>query len=119
MISNKIRERIKSVGARYWAGDNISQFISEEEKKELIDEVTEKFEGVLDSLLIDRENDPNSMGTGRRLAKMYVKEIMSGRYDPAPNATAFPNEGDNRYEGMLVGKECTCILRKKIVFHLI
>jgi len=57
---------------------------------------------VLDSLLIDLYNDPNSMGTARRLAKMYVNEIMSGRYDPAPNATAFPNEGEDRYTGMLV-----------------
>jgi GTP cyclohydrolase I len=37
---------------------------------------------------------------------MYVNELMSGRYDPAPSATAFPNEPDNvtneKYEGMLV-----------------
>ena len=46
---------------------------------------------VLDSLIIDRYNDPNSKDTGRRLAKMYINEIMSGRYEPMPNATAFPN----------------------------
>ena len=33
---------------------------------------------------------------------MYINEIMSGRYDPMPAATAFPNDGENRYEGMLV-----------------
>ena len=27
---------------------------------------------------------------------------MAGRYDPAPDATAFPNDGTDRYEGMLV-----------------
>jgi GTP cyclohydrolase IA len=53
-------------------------------------------------LLIDRENDPNSKGTARRLAKMYFNEIMAGRYDPAPDATAFPNDSVDRYEGMLV-----------------
>lgn len=102
-ISEKIKQRIKADGARYWAGDNISKYIeSEEEKNALINELHEKFDSVLDSLIIDRETDPNSIGTGRRLAKMYVNEIMSGRYDPAPSATAFPNDSEDRYEGMLV-----------------
>ena len=102
-ISQKIKNRIQSAGGRFWAGDNISQYIeSEEEKAALIDELQQKFDAVLDSLIIDRETDPNSMGTGRRLAKMYVNEIMAGRYDPRPDATAFPNDSEDRYEGMLV-----------------
>ena len=101
-ISKVIRERIKQAGDRYWAGDNISAHIHEYEKDILIDEITNKFEGVLDSLIIDRHNDPNSKGTARRLAKMYINEIMVGRYVPNPNATAFPNDSDDRYEGMLV-----------------
>ena len=101
-ISERILERIQSKNARYWAGDNISEFILDSERSELVDELTGKFEGVLDSLLIDRHNDPNSQGTARRLAKMYLYEIMAGRYDPAPDATAFPNDSEDRYEGMLV-----------------
>jgi GTP cyclohydrolase I len=101
-ISETIRNRIKSAGGRYWAGDNISEYILPEEYDPLIDELHARFDAVLDSLVIDRENDPNSKGTGRRMAKMYVNEIMSGRYNPPPDATAFPNEGDERYEGMLV-----------------
>jgi GTP cyclohydrolase I len=100
--SDLIKQRIRNAGARYWAGDNIAQFIEKDEKKLLIDELTEKFEAVLDSLVIDRENDPNSMETGRRLAKMYVNELMCGRYEPKPNATAFPNHTDKPYTGMLV-----------------
>ena len=100
--SKKIKQRIEAAKARFWAGDNISQYIEENELTELIDELTEKFEDVLDSLVIDRKTDPNSMDTGRRLAKMYVKELMAGRYYPIPNATAFPNHVDNGYEGMLV-----------------
>jgi GTP cyclohydrolase I len=100
--SKKIKQRIEEAGARYWAGDNISQFIKDGENEELIKELTEKFEDVLDSLVIDRENDPNSKETGRRLAKMYVNELMSGRYQPMPNATAFPNHTEERYDGMLV-----------------
>ena len=101
-ISKVIRQRINDAGARYWANDNISEFITEDEKWALIDELEEKFEGVMDSLLIDRETDPNSNGTPRRLAKMYVNEIMSGRYDAAPSVTAFPNDdADTRYGGMI------------------
>ena len=101
-ISERILERIKSTNTRYWAGDNISAHILDSERAELIDELTGKFEGVLDSLLIDRHSDPNSQGTAHRLAKMYIYEIMAGRYDPAPDATAFPNDSEDRYEGMLV-----------------
>ncbi len=101
-ISKIIAQRLQSDGARYCAGDNISQYINEDEYPLLIDELTGKFEDVLDSLVIDRHNDPNSMDTGRRLAKMYVGEIMAGRYDPAPKATAFPNDSEDKYEGMLV-----------------
>ena len=101
-ISEEIKMRLEDAGHRYWAGDNISAFLQEGDKQAIIDEATEKFEGVLDSLLIDRHNDPNSMDTGRRLAKMYINEIMAGRYEPAPKATAFPNSGQDRYDGMLV-----------------
>jgi GTP cyclohydrolase I len=89
-------------GKRFWAGDNISDYVREEDIPRLIDEATTAFEGVLDTLLIDRENDPNSKGTARRLAKMYFNEIMAGRYEQAPDATAFPNDSADRYEGMLV-----------------
>ena len=102
VVSETIRNNLKNNNKRFWAGDNISEYITEENKEALIDEATRAFEGVLDTLLIDRENDPNSKGTARRLAKMYYNEIMAGRYDPAPDATAFPNDSEDRYEGMLV-----------------
>jgi GTP cyclohydrolase I len=100
--SDKIIKRIKDSNARYFANDNISEFIKDGEKDSLISELAVKFEGVLSSLIIDTDNDPNSNGTAKRLAKMYVNEIMGGRYNQRPDVTAFPNEGDDRYEGMLV-----------------
>jgi len=101
-LSQALRERMRRDGKRFWAGDNISDYVYPEMKKVLIDEATEAFELVLDRLLIDRETDPNSQGTARRLAKMYYNEIMGGRYDPRPDCTAFPNHSEDRYEGMLV-----------------
>ena len=101
-LSNILRRKMKEDGKRFWAGDNISEYLNEDMKDMLILEATEAFEQVLDRLLIDRETDPNSQGTARRLAKMYFNEIMAGRYDPAPDATAFPNDSEDRYEGMLV-----------------
>ena len=100
--SLQIRSKLEEAGIRYWAGDNISKVLQKGDKEELIEGATEAFEQVLDALVIDRKNDPNSQGTARRLAKMYFNEIMAGRYDPMPSATAFPNDSDERYEGMLV-----------------
>jgi GTP cyclohydrolase I len=101
-LSQVIRDKMKNDNKRFWAGDNVSDYIKPMDKVDLINEATRAFEQVLDTLLIDRENDPNSKGTARRLAKMYYNEIMAGRYDPSPDATAFPNDSSDRYEGMLV-----------------
>jgi len=101
-LADAIRFRMRRDNKRFWAGDNISDYVDEQTKEQLINEATVAFEGVLDALLIDRENDPNSQGTARRLAKMYFNEIMAGRYEASPNATAFPNDTDGKYDGMLV-----------------
>ena len=101
-VCDHLRFKFKRDGKRFWAGDNVSEYIDESMKEQLIDEATTAFEGVLDALLIDRENDPNSQGTARRLAKMYFNEIMAGRYKASPNATAFPNDTEGKYDGMLV-----------------
>ena len=98
----QIKEKLEDAGIRYWAGDNISEVLQDGDKEALIEDAAIAFEGVLDALLIDRYNDPNSKGTAKRLAKMYYNEIMAGRYDAAPSATAFPNDSDDRYDGMLV-----------------
>ena len=66
-LSTAIRENMQNAGKRFWAGDNISEFISHADKDILIEEATAAFEQVLDALLIDRVNDPNSRGTAKRL----------------------------------------------------
>lgn len=104
-ISETITKRIKAKNKRFFACDNISEFIQPGEDQLLINELSDKFTDVLKSLIIDVDNDPNSKGTGRRLAKMYVNELMEGRYFPAPDVTSFPNDGSHgssEYRGMLV-----------------
>jgi len=101
-VSESIRAALKRDNKRFWAGDNISDYLRRGDKEHLINEASAAFEQVLDALLIDRETDPNSKETAKRLAKMYYNEIMAGRYDPAPDCTAFPNDSEDRYEGMLV-----------------
>jgi GTP cyclohydrolase I len=92
-LSQVIRERLKTAGARFHSNDNISDYVSETEVEQLVDEVAEKMQGVLESLVIDTENDHNTQDTARRVAKMFVKETFSGRYRPVPKVTAFPNMG--------------------------
>ena len=99
---NEIKQKLEEAGIRYWANDNISEVLQKGDKEALIEEAIPAFENVLQTLLIDTKTDPNSQDTARRMAKMYINEIMSGRYDPMPNPSAFPNYIENGYEGMLV-----------------
>ena len=101
-VSEVVRERLRKNNVRFFANDNISEHISEFELQEIQNELSYKFQDVLETLIIDTDNDPNSEGTAKRLAKMYINELMSGRYFPQPKATAFPNHHEDRYEGMLV-----------------
>lgn len=101
-VSVKIRERILAARKRFHANDNISEFIEPGELDALLDEVTEKMTGVLGSLVIDTENDHNTEGTARRVAKMYLSEVFQGRYSSEPPTTEFPN-AEHLNELMIVG----------------
>lgn len=100
-VSERIKQRLLDANVEFHASDNISEYIKDGELEELEAELTEKFESVLDSLIID-PNDPNSADTGHRMAKMYLHELFYGRYYSEPKATAFPNLGKRAYHGMLV-----------------
>ena len=89
--SSRIRARLQSARKRFHANDNISAFLKPGELEELLAEVEAKFKGVLESLVIDTESDHNTQDTARRVAKMYLTEVFSGRYVEAPAVTEFPN----------------------------
>lgn len=101
-ISTIIRQRLQDAGQRFHANDNIAAFLNPHELEQLLDEVAEKMQGVLDSLVIDTVNDHNTQDTARRVAKMYVKEVFKGRYTHAPALTEFPN-AEYLNELMIVG----------------
>lgn len=101
-MSTIIRQRILETKKRFNANDNIAEFIQDGELPLLLDEVTEKMQAVLQSMVIDLENDHNTNNTARRVAKMYLNEVFRGRYVPAPPVTEFPNVG-HLNELMIVG----------------
>jgi len=101
-ISVKIRERVLASKQRFHANDNIAEFIQPGELEALLQEVEDKMKGVLDSLVIDTDNDHNTTDTAKRLAKMYVKEVFNGRYVKSPEITEFPN-AERLNELMIVG----------------
>jgi GTP cyclohydrolase I len=90
-VADRIRERIHKAGGRFFANDNIAQYLEPGEMDALIDEVEGEFKRVLHALVIDTENDHNTQDTARRVAKMFVKEVFHGRYVAMPPVTQFPN----------------------------
>ncbi|HRN05962.1 MAG TPA: GTP cyclohydrolase I [Ottowia sp.] len=101
-VSVRIRERLQAARRRFNANDNIADFIEPGELEKLLDEVTAKMEGVLDSMVIDTRRDHNTANTARRVAKMYVNEVFKGRYVKPPEITEFPN-AERLNELMIVG----------------
>ena len=101
-VSVKIRERIQAARQRFHSNDTIAEFIQPGELDALLDEVTGKMQGVLDSLVIDLEHDHNTGDTARRVAKMYIREVFNGRYVKGPAVTEFPN-AEHLNELMIVG----------------
>ena len=101
-ISDRIRQRLQKSGRRFHANDNIHDAVEPGELELLVDEVTLRMQGVLESLVIDTVSDHNTQETARRIAKMYVNEVFRGRYHRPPTVTEFPN-AERLNELMIVG----------------
>ena len=67
-------------------------------KNAMIFAAAEAYGKFLDALKCDWRNDPNSNDTPMRVAKAYVNDLWAGRYENAPDITAFPSDG---YDGMV------------------
>jgi GTP cyclohydrolase IA len=101
-VSQKIRERLRAARQRFHANDCIADYIEPDEMPQLQAEVEAKLLGVLESLVIDTEEDHNTRDTARRVARMYLSEVFRGRYSPMPPVTEFPNI-ERLNELMIVG----------------
>lgn len=102
-VSARIRQRLQRAGRRFHANDNIADCIhGDAELAELEEEVASRMQQVLESLVIDTVSDHNSHGTARRVARMYLDEVFSGRYRAMPSITEFPN-AEQLNELMIVG----------------
>lgn len=83
--------RLRAEGVSCSANDNIARALSASDLV-LIEEAAEAAVAqLLRALLIDVDNDHNTRGTAKRVAKMYVREVFRGRYEPPPSTTDFPN----------------------------
>lgn len=100
--SQRVRERLRAAGVRFHANDNIADYLQPGDLEEIEREVAARAQEMLRALVIDVEHDHNTRDTGRRLAKMFVRELFSGRYQPAPAVTEFPN-AERLNELMIVG----------------
>ena len=109
-VSVKIRERLSAARRRFHANDNIADFIQPGALEKLLDEVEDKMQGVLSSLVIDTENDHNTGQTARRVAKMYLNEVFRGRYMPVPTITEAARTAiiTGRETGCSGGTLCCC-----------
>ncbi len=92
LISEIIRARINSEGARFHANDNISDFILPGELEILEKEVATRVRDLLKTLLIDVDKDHNTQETAERVSRMYINEVFKGRFYKQPKVTSFPND---------------------------
>lgn len=89
IFENRIQSIKNSIGSCN-ANDNLSATLSQSEITSIQEELEELFEKMLKILLID-SSDSNVVDTPKRLAKMYVQEVLQGRYQKKPDLTIFPN----------------------------
>jgi GTP cyclohydrolase I len=72
--------------------------LTKEEKQTIIDAAEKSYGEFLTALGVDWKNDPNSSDTPRRVAKAYVNDLWSGRYEAMTDITTFPSDG---YDGVV------------------
>jgi GTP cyclohydrolase IA len=69
----------------------IDGFATQAEQAVMIASAAKKIEELFETLHIDHRNDHNTRDTPRRVAKMFVQEILRGRYTAPPEITGFDN----------------------------
>ncbi|HEX2555078.1 MAG TPA: GTP cyclohydrolase I [Microvirga sp.] len=89
--------RIKS--ARL-CNEAIDGYMDDGEQLAMVTAAARKVEELFDVLQIDHRNDHNTRDTPKRVAKMFVQEMLRGRYNAPPEITDFDNA--DGYSGLIV-----------------
>lgn len=71
------------------ANQDLETPLTAEQRGTMIDAAAQKMSELLDILRIDHRGDPNTRDTPRRVAKMYVEELLAGRFRAPPKITEF------------------------------
>lgn len=73
------------------ANEEIETALSETERSVMIGAAADKIAELFDILHIDHRNDHNTRDTPLRVARMFVEELMHGRFSCPPALTEFDN----------------------------
>lgn len=73
------------------ANEAVDEALSDAERAAMILAAESKLSELFDILRIDHRNDHNTRETPSRVARMYVDEIMQGRFSDPPTLTEFDN----------------------------
>jgi GTP cyclohydrolase IA len=73
------------------ANEAVDEALSESDRAAMIGAAATKLGELFDILQIDHRNDHNTRDTPRRVARMFVEEIMQGRFSGPPVLTEFEN----------------------------
>jgi GTP cyclohydrolase I len=108
-------ERLAASGISPVANANISPGLSNADLDVIEVEAARHVRGLLECLGIDIQNDPHTRDTPARVARMMVREVFAGRYQPRPELRHFPN-GKSLDEILAVGP---VVVRSCCAHHLV
>jgi GTP cyclohydrolase IA len=103
MRVQKILQKLRKDNVDFSAIQNIEKYITLEDLKMMENSLKELYDIILDFLLLDTKKDYNLIETSKRISKMYIREILKGRYTPMPSLATFPNKDINSKELHIVG----------------
>ncbi len=74
-----------------FCNEALDQPLTEAEREVMMAAAARKLEELFDILRIDHQNDHNTRETPQRVAKMFVEELLEGRFTAPPRITEFEN----------------------------
>lgn len=87
----QLKTRLRLAKVPFKANDNIADHLLPEDMSLIEHQVLRSCMDLLNSLIIDTRNDHNTRDTAKRMTKMFLTEVMHGRYEKAPEITQFEN----------------------------